>query len=47
VPDYTESAVDAVEMLLRAAAALRHLRSEGDEGGRIQAFEAMPVRLAR
>lgn len=47
VPDYTESAVDAMEMLLRAAAALRHLRSEGDEDGRIQAFEALPVRLAR
>jgi len=30
VPDYARSSVDAVEMLLRAAATLRHLRTEGD-----------------
>jgi diguanylate cyclase (GGDEF)-like protein len=47
IPDYTESPVDAVEMLLRAAAALRHVRSEGGESGRIQAFDELPVRFAR
>ena len=47
VPDYTESAVDAVEMLLRAAAALRHVRAEGADEGRIQAFDTMPVRVGR
>ena len=47
IPDYTESSVDAVEMLLRAAAALRHVRSDGGASGRIQAFDELPVRFGR
>ncbi len=43
VPDFAESSVDAVEMLLRATTALRHLRSEGN-GERIRAFEQVPLR---
>jgi diguanylate cyclase (GGDEF)-like protein len=43
VPDFAESSVDAVEMLLRATTALRHLRSEGN-GERIKAFEQVPVK---
>ena len=38
VPDFAESPVDAVELLLRATTALRDLRSAG-EGDRIRAFE--------
>jgi diguanylate cyclase (GGDEF)-like protein len=43
VPDFAESSVDAVEMLLRATTALRHLRAEGN-GERIRAFEQVPVK---
>jgi diguanylate cyclase (GGDEF)-like protein len=43
VPDFAESSVDAVEMLLRATTALRHLRSEGN-GERIKAFEQVPLK---
>lgn len=43
VADFAESSVDAVEMLLRATTALRHLRSEGN-GERIKAFEQVPVK---
>jgi diguanylate cyclase (GGDEF)-like protein len=43
VPDFSESSVDAVEMLLRATTALRHLRSEGN-GERIRAFEQVPLK---
>ena len=43
VPDFAESSVDAVEMLLRATTALRHLRAEGN-GDRIRAFEQVPVK---
>lgn len=39
VPDYTTSAVDAVEMLLRATSTLRQLRADGGHE-RIRAFEA-------
>jgi PleD family two-component response regulator len=38
VPDFSESAVDATELLLRATTALRDLRRGGD-GERIRAFE--------
>jgi diguanylate cyclase (GGDEF)-like protein len=44
VPDFAESTIDAVEMLLRAATALRHVRDES--GGAIRAFEDVPVRSA-
>jgi diguanylate cyclase (GGDEF)-like protein len=43
VPDFAESSVDAVEMLLRATTALRHLRNEGN-GERIRAFEQVPLK---
>jgi len=39
VPDYTTSAIDAVEMLLRATSTLRQLRADGSVE-RIRAFEA-------
>jgi hypothetical protein len=42
VPDFAESPVDAVELLLRATTALRDLRSAG-EGDRIRAFEQVPL----
>lgn len=45
VPDFSESAVDAVEMLLRATTALRYLRSDGGPGV-IQSFEDVPVKSA-
>jgi diguanylate cyclase (GGDEF)-like protein len=45
VPDFAESAVDAVELLLRATTALRDLRSAG-EGDRIRAFEQVPLPYA-
>lgn len=45
VPDFSESAVDAVEMLLRATTALRYLRSDGGAGA-IQSFEDVPVKSA-
>ncbi|HEX5831752.1 MAG TPA: response regulator [Gemmatimonadaceae bacterium] len=45
VPDYAESSVDAVEMLLRAASALRHARSAGADD-RPRAFDEIPLPLA-
>jgi PleD family two-component response regulator len=42
VPDFAASPVDAVEMLLRATSALRHLRAEGNND-RVRAFEQLPV----
>ena len=50
VPDYAESPVDSVEMLLRAAAALRHLRAEGRRGrpdAGVRRGTAEGARLAR
>jgi GGDEF domain-containing protein len=46
VPDFAESSVDAVELLLRATTALRDLKREGQAGERIRAFEQVPTRLA-
>ena len=43
VPDFAESSVDAVELLLRATTALRDLKREGD-GERVRAFEQVPLR---
>jgi diguanylate cyclase (GGDEF)-like protein len=43
VPDFSESTVDAVEMLLRATSALRNLRAEGNGSPRIRAFEQIPL----
>ncbi|HKV49928.1 MAG TPA: response regulator [Gemmatimonadaceae bacterium] len=45
VPDFSESTVDAVEMLLRATTALRYLRTE-ESGSPIRAFEEVPIRSA-
>jgi PleD family two-component response regulator len=45
VPDFAESTVDAVELLLRATTALRDLRS-GGESDRIRAFEQVPLPYA-
>jgi diguanylate cyclase (GGDEF)-like protein len=45
VPDFSESTVDAVEMLLRATTALRYLRSE-ESAVPIRAFEDVPLRSA-
>lgn len=42
VPDFAESSVDAVELLLRATTALRDLRS-GGETDRIRAFDQVPL----
>jgi hypothetical protein len=42
VPDFAASPVDAVEMLLRATSALRHLRAEGNSD-RVRAFEQLPA----
>jgi diguanylate cyclase (GGDEF)-like protein len=42
VPDFAQSPVDAVELLLRATTALRDLRREG-KGERIRAFEQVPT----
>jgi PleD family two-component response regulator len=42
VSDFADSPVDAVELLLRATAALRDLQKEGN-GERIRAFEALPL----
>ena len=44
VPDYAHSSVDAVEMLLRAAATLRHLRAEGDPA-LVRAFDDVNVKF--
>lgn len=46
VPDFAESSVDAVELLLRATTALRDLKREGQPGERIRAFEQVPTKLA-
>jgi hypothetical protein len=46
VPDFSESALDAVEMLLRATTALRNARSEDGGPDVLKAFEAVPVRSA-
>lgn len=45
VQDFRESSVDAVEMLLRATTALRHLRTEGN-GERIRSYDQVPLRLS-
>jgi hypothetical protein len=42
VPDFAQSPVDAIELLLRATTALRDLRREG-KGERIRAFEQVPT----
>lgn len=44
VPDYAHSSVDAVEMLLRAAATLRHLRAENDSA-LVRAFDDVNVKF--
>jgi diguanylate cyclase (GGDEF)-like protein len=43
VPNFAESSVDAVELLLRAATALRHVK--GSETAQITAFEDVPLRF--
>jgi diguanylate cyclase (GGDEF)-like protein len=43
VPNFSESSVDAVELLLRAATALRHVK--GSETPQITAFEDVPLRF--
>ena len=43
VPNFAESSVDAVELLLRAATALRHVK--GSEGPGITSFEDVPLRF--
>jgi diguanylate cyclase (GGDEF)-like protein len=43
VPNFAESSVDAVELLLRAATALRHVK--GSENAQITAFEDVPLRF--
>jgi diguanylate cyclase (GGDEF)-like protein len=45
VPDFSESAVDAVEMLLRATTALRYLRTDL-RGATITSFEDVPIKSA-
>lgn len=42
VPDFAESTVDAIELLLRATTALRDLRQGGGEE-RVRAFEQVPL----
>jgi diguanylate cyclase (GGDEF)-like protein len=44
VPDFSQSTVDAVELLLRASAALRHVKSS-DASGPITAFEDVPLKF--
>jgi len=44
VPNFADSSVDAVEMLVRAATALRQGRSAGG-AARITAFDESPLRL--
>ena len=46
VPDFAESSVDAVEMLLRAATALRQLRADGGEST-IRAFDEPSLRFVQ
>lgn len=43
VPDFAESQVDAVELLLRATTALRDLKKE-DNAERVRGFDAVPLR---
>lgn len=43
VPDFAESTVDAVELLLRATTAVRDLGREGEDE-RVRAFEQVPLR---
>lgn len=45
VPDFAESSVDAVELLLRATTALRDLKREGPTGERVRAFDQVPSRF--
>ena len=45
VPDFAESSVDAVELLLRATTALRDLKREGAAGERIRAFDQLPTKF--
>jgi diguanylate cyclase (GGDEF)-like protein len=45
VPDFAESSVDAVELLLRATTALRDLKREGAAGERIRAFDQVPTKF--
>ncbi len=45
VPDFAESSIDAVELLLRATTALRDLKREGPAGERIRAFDQVPTKL--
>lgn len=42
VPDFAESSIDAVELLLRATTALRDLQRGGDDE-RVRAFEQVPL----
>lgn len=44
VPDFAESSIDAVELLLRATTALRDLTKTGDPE-RVRAFDQIPLRL--
>ena len=46
VPDFAESSVDAVELLLRATTALRDLKREGSAGERIRAFDQVPTKFS-
>jgi diguanylate cyclase (GGDEF)-like protein len=46
VPDFAESSVDAVELLLRATTALRDLKREGTAGERIRAFDQVPTKFS-
>jgi diguanylate cyclase (GGDEF)-like protein len=46
VPDFAEASVDAVEMLLRAAAALRHVRQAHDDTY-VTSFDELPLRAVR
>ena len=46
VADYAEAAVDAEEMLLRAAEALRRTRETGAAESRLQAYDQQGLRLA-
>jgi hypothetical protein len=42
VPDFAESPVDAVELLLRATTALRELKRDGD-AEQVRAFDQTPL----
>jgi diguanylate cyclase (GGDEF)-like protein len=46
VPDFAESSVDAVELLLRATTALRDLKREGPGADRIRGFDQTQSRVA-